>query len=139
MTVGDHHVLNLQLHNLAIVFAVVEVAGRDNLRLLNKNIIEALLSEGAAAKGNGGISELDQAVAHSARVFELINVDETIFEVSLGLLEQDGPRGAEGTLLGQCVATTREDDGVRVVHSERLTEKSSVSGLKPAEVLLLMP
>ena len=56
MTVVDHHVLNFKLNNLAIVFAVVEVAGRDNLRLLNKNIIEALFAKGAATEGNGGVT-----------------------------------------------------------------------------------
>ena len=56
LTVVDHHVLNFKLNNLAIVFAVVEVAGRDNLRLLNKNIIEALFAKGAATEGNGGVT-----------------------------------------------------------------------------------
>ena len=56
LTVRKYHVLNLQLYNLAIVFAVVEVVGGDNLRFLYKNIIEALFTKGAPAERNGGVT-----------------------------------------------------------------------------------
>ena len=78
-------------------------------------------------------------MAHTSLELQFINIDETVFQVSLRLLEQDRSRGAEGTLLGQCIAATREDDCVRVIHSERLPEQSSVTRLEPTEVLLLMP
>ena len=56
LTVRKYHVLNLQLNYLAIVFAVVEVVGGDNLRFLYKNIIEALFTKGAPAERNGGVT-----------------------------------------------------------------------------------
>ena len=65
--VGDNHILNFELHDLAVVLAVIQVVSRDNLRFLDQELIEALLFEGAASERNGRVTELDQAVTHPPR------------------------------------------------------------------------
>ena len=59
-------------------------------------------------------------MAHSS--IEFVNVDQSVCEVSIWLLKQDGLGDTEGARLCGSIAASGENDSAGVVHSERLAE-----------------
>ena len=76
-------------------------------------------------------------MAHSS--IEFVNVDQSISEVSVWLLKQDGLGDSEGASLRGSVAATGENDSARVVHSECLAKHGAIGIFQLSEVFLLLP